>query len=96
MQMQAEFNDDNDTQQTLEFLNEMQMEEQEEEKQETAQQQSSNNQDDAGLKVTTFGAMFRESEAKKNVLALPSLITVLEQVKFELQTLPDDLEEALA
>ena len=27
-----------------------------------------------GLKVTTFGAMFREAEAKKHVLALPSLV----------------------
>lgn len=37
-----------------------------------------------GLKVTTFGAMFRESEAKKHVLALPSVAQVLEQVQFEL------------
>ena len=48
-----------------------------------------------GLKVTTFGALHRESEAKKFVIKLPKLNTVYEQVKFELQELPDDLQEAL-
>ena len=45
--------------------------------------------------MTTFGALHRESEAKKFVIKLPKLNTVYEQVKFELQELPDDLQEAL-
>ena len=48
-----------------------------------------------GLKVTTFGALHRESEAKKFVIKLPNLNQVLDTVNFEIQTLPDDFQEAL-
>ena len=91
--MAQEFNDDNNTQQTLDFLNEMdrEMEEVVEPPERTASQVARE-----GLKVTTFGEMFRESEAKKNVLALPSPASVLEQVKFELQELPEGFGDALA
>ena len=74
---------DENTQQTLDFINQM-GEDQEQEQLRSASEVS-------GLKVTTFGALHRESEAKKFVSKLPKLNTVLEQVKFELQELPDDL-----
>ena len=50
----------------------------------------------SGLKVQTFGDLHRQSEAKKNILRMPSLNTIYDQVAFELQELPLGFEEALA
>lgn len=74
--MEGEALDEN-TQQTLDFLNEMGNDVDEDLSGRTASEVQ-------GLKVTTFGALHRESEAKKFIIKLPNLNTVFEQVKFEL------------
>lgn len=79
---------DEGTQQTLDFINQIEDSQEEEAVQRTGS-------DVQGLKVTTFGALHRESEAKKFVIKLPNLNQVLDTVNFEIQTLPDDLQEAL-
>ena len=84
--MEGEALDEN-TQQTLDFIDQMQDEEE--------QDVQRSGSDVSGLKVTTFGALHRESNAKKFVIKLPKLNQVLETVKFELQQLPEDLQEAL-
>lgn len=50
----------------------------------------------SGLQMTTYAAIHRESEAKKNILQTPDIGSVLDQVKFEINELPEDLAEALA
>ena len=79
---------DEGTQQTLDFINQI-----EDSHEEDANQRSGS--DVQGLKVTTFGALHRESEAKKFVIKLPNLNQVLDTVNFEIQSLPDDFQEAL-
>ena len=78
---------DADTQQTLDFLNNMEDEETDTSSQQTAE---------TGLKATTFGALHRQSEAKKNIMNLPTIEQVLDQVRFEMHELPQTFEEALA
>ena len=78
---------DESTRQTLAFLNEMETDQYDVDSRTQSQTR--------GLKQTTFGALHRESEAKKFIIKLPSINTVLDCVKFELQQLPVGLEEAL-
>jgi len=67
--MQAEEFDDQ-TQQTLDFINEIETEERKSSELEGMTQ--------SGLKVTTFGDLHRETEAKKNILSMPNLSSVLD------------------
>ena len=84
--MQGEELDDQ-TQKTLDFINEIETEERKTKEIDRGIK--------SGLKVMNFGDLHRESEAKKNILSMPSLESVLNQVNFELPSLPDGLEEAM-
>ena len=66
--MQGEELDDQ-TQQTLDFINEIETEERK-----TVELEKEGR---SGLKVMNFGDLHREAEAKKNILSMPSLSTVL-------------------